>query len=940
MATDDPTKKVYDPSETIRIGVFKEAINDLREIDVMPADLDVVKQEFKKAGYQIIENVPTERTSTLGAFGGGLLEGLTYNTTSEIFGELGGDEVQRETEKQMTMEARERPAARLAGEVVGSIIGAPGKVAGLTAKAASKLGPMAARSLGALVGATEGAVSGIAAKPMGEKDKVSLLDTLAPALGAVGGAALTKGGKPTKPLKETLADPAAQVEKAKEIIARRKSEGVYRDVNVVNNEIVDQQKKPLKVYRGSRVDDPFSTKEKRQNEFFYFSDNPTIAKTYSGEKGFITNATLEMSKPFIVDAQGSFYKNILVETKQGLKEMSADQIARSAKKAGYDGVIIKNVQDAGPKTKLYLNPEESLGTNFIVFDKKNVIKPKTTSLKAIEEATGLKNISLLGVGSQNKVWKGKDPASGKEFAIKWGSLKENMFEYANLVGKEIPIVKQIQEIKNAGILTPQESAVLPDFGVKSFEEPPIALLKSKVLQPLTGDEKEVVKQVIPEDVASNTIIDIDKIDPNFPRVKELAQSLMGLKRVTNNIGSLNTDNLMVDPDLNKIVIADIGDIKFKPTDRMNIFPDTSGGPKPPPVGPPEPPKGGDIPIPTTEDVALSHFESLRRQQPKTFGMKQKPTVSSTLKQLGILTGADPSQKLTNEELNVIKKIFPELGLDPVFQKGRLFDPFLDLPRPAATSYVGGGITADVYGAAVPRSSVVTPQQAQKAAQDLAEIKPEDFTNLIKLAEQKALAPKEGLMLDTEQYVVKIPHSSKGRGYADIREYQENEIGIRQRIEEARQTGIVSPESMEHFVPTRLIDFQNPIDKDYYTAYVMPKLEPLPPELYTEIMREFPTSFDPPMINAYKLEPYHIKQLSPQAQELFKALEEIKDKAGIYWVDLHGGNVLIDPKTNKVVVVDPGHFMHFPTGKPPSIKTKPLEMPGSGFIDSDLLSPQE
>jgi len=381
----------YDPTETIKIKVIKPEIGDYREIDVMPNELDVVKNAFIQQGYQVGE-IASEKTSTLGAFGGGILQGASLNLEEEIYGVLGGDEVQKEAEKQRKREERERPVARMAGEVVGSIIGAPAKVAGMTAKAASKLGPMAARGLGALTGAAEGAVSGIASKPMGEKDKLSAVDVIAPVLGAAGGAAFTKGKK---------------------------------------------------VYRGTRSDKMLSVKPERKEagepSVIYFTDNPNVAETYAGRQGHIHQAELSMENPLVIDAQGKGFKEIPIDTEQGTVLMKTDKAADWAKKQGYDGVIIKNVLDPGGKpTTTPFSEEQLLGTNYIIFNKEKVIDPQTFTVKTRKELqdAGLEPVSLLGKGSQNKVYKTKTP-EGREFAVKWGSRDEDITGWANLSSKEI-----------------------------------------------------------------------------------------------------------------------------------------------------------------------------------------------------------------------------------------------------------------------------------------------------------------------------------------------------------------------------------------------------------------------------------------------------------------------------------------------------------------------
>ena len=88
---------------------------------------------------------------------------------------------------------------------------------------------------------------------------------------------------------------------------------------------------------------------------------------------------------------------------------------------------------------------------------------------------------------------------------------------------------------------------------------------------------------------------------------------------------------------------------------------------------------------------------------------------------------------------------------------------------------------------------------------------------------------------------------------------------------------------------------------------MPKLKPLPRGLDFEMNRGFPGSHDPAKYMGDPFDPQKIAKLHPKLQELLNALIQAKDKAGILWDDLHGGNVMWDPVKQKIVVIDPGHF---------------------------------
>lgn len=184
----EKTPETYDPSETIRLRIFKPEIGYDKYVDIMPSQMDNVKL-LERQGFQV-SRVASPKTSGTGAFLGGVLRGATFELEEEGYGLLGGDEVQLEAQKQRQREDIERPGAVLAGQVVGSLIGAPAKLAGAGTKAASKLGPMGARAIKSLLGAGEAAATGIAAKPMGEKSNLTWGDVFFTGVGALLGGIL------------------------------------------------------------------------------------------------------------------------------------------------------------------------------------------------------------------------------------------------------------------------------------------------------------------------------------------------------------------------------------------------------------------------------------------------------------------------------------------------------------------------------------------------------------------------------------------------------------------------------------------------------------------------------------------------------------------------------------------------------------------------------
>ena len=163
----------------------------------------------------------------------------------------------------------------------------------------------------------------------------------------------------------------------KYIVEKRKQEGTHTNVDVVDGKVVYDDGTPVRVLRGSRDADLFKTKTgiagvNRPEDTFYFTDNERIARSYAGKKpgeGYLFQAEVEMQKPLIVDGNGAVWNAIDFRG----KKLSTNDIATIAKEEGYDGVIIKDIQDFGPKAGRILDPEVSL-SNVIISLKKDNIK--------------------------------------------------------------------------------------------------------------------------------------------------------------------------------------------------------------------------------------------------------------------------------------------------------------------------------------------------------------------------------------------------------------------------------------------------------------------------------------------------------------------------------------------------------------------------------------
>jgi serine/threonine protein kinase len=991
MATDDPTKKVYDPTEkvydpteTIRIGVFKQAINDLREIDVMPADLDIVKQEFEKAGYQIIENVPTERTSTLGALASGFTEGISYNTISEIFGGIGGDEVQKETEKQMTMEARERPAAKMLGELAGGVSsaalgsiaggalggaigGPPGAVIGAVLGGGStKLGPWAARGIGALTGATGGAVSAIAAKPMGEKDKLSAGDIATTVLGALLGAgsqhkvyrATDKEGQEfaakVGDFKNTLGKTESLAKGASEYSRILKEAKIVEDINKLKESkllskdtldtlpdmllVHDPEKKVA--YLKSKILEPLAKKEEEFLRTMPQNIEPNtdldavlnkIPNTpeYKRIKDYVLSLkelqevsnTLGSLKPdnIMVDPQlnklvivdiGDIELKPINEIEKILKRPSAlealeefeipgtaatktpEPLSSFAKMKGIEGE--ERILPA-PEEKTAYGLLEKLGYRPIVGEKENV--KLNDALQVISENNTIITSQIpRGRGAFGGVFEVAPKSAGD--VIKPEDIKvAKLFREPNkkAVRKEIEVRKAIEDIRKDE-KTPQ---IVKDSFVKSeaVEIDGVPIVIQEKLEKLPNNIRKQIdgsfwsqhkfylrdKEKYPQEIDR-------KMKKLSPEVKQLLESLE-YARLYHGLewNDIKSANVMWDPKKKIPVIVDSGNF------RQKIKPRSLG------AAAAESPQQ----IEDATQVALAHFNKLKTEQPLSTLPKEKQI--EEISQI-------PVYPANREVQQVSDVVLGQLGLRPLLQKGDVFtgNAYID----ALTASKGKGSTADVYGALLPKKQISdTPDVGVEEIKRLFD----DFeTKDIEQAINQRFSPQEikkmrdGFLLDTEEYVVKL-HTPTKDEY--LLETQLGELNARNAMEQARVSGKLSPETMEHIPPAKEITYIDQNTGNPFSAFIMPKMEKISDDLKTEINLKFPSNSGPDEygqdVYIKDRTPENIASMSPDLQELYRALVDLKDKFGLHWYDVHFENIMRDPITKKLVVVDIGDFKYFP-----------------------------
>lgn len=111
--------------------------------------------------------------------------------------------------------------------------------------------------------------------------------------------------------------------------------------------------------------EPFHVFTPSDNGFgYYFSDSEEVARSYS-KNGTIAEVFLNITNPLVIEADGGLWSE-LPEPKDYRWEvpLTTWKSAEWAKEKGYDGVIIKNVQDCG----VFGTVENRVATTYAVFN--------------------------------------------------------------------------------------------------------------------------------------------------------------------------------------------------------------------------------------------------------------------------------------------------------------------------------------------------------------------------------------------------------------------------------------------------------------------------------------------------------------------------------------------------------------------------------------------
>lgn len=161
-----------------------------------------------------------------------------------------------------------------------------------------------------------------------------------------------------------------------------------------DSKVVDDANKPIVVYHARRGDfeafDPLKSEGKSHGTGTFFSSSPDVAATYNtSSEHNIVPAYLSLKKPFVVDFNGANWNqggaDALVKLPDGTDDdllsyfgagadevVSTDDVARLARKQGYDGVIIRNVVDHGPAGRFASKEAEKPGDIYIAFNAEQI----------------------------------------------------------------------------------------------------------------------------------------------------------------------------------------------------------------------------------------------------------------------------------------------------------------------------------------------------------------------------------------------------------------------------------------------------------------------------------------------------------------------------------------------------------------------------------------
>lgn len=192
--------------------------------------------------------------------------------------------------------------------------------------------------------------------------------------------------------------------------------------------------------------DVFNTKNKNGYGAAYFTNDKEIASKFGKN---IKEATVELKKPLIVDANGSMYDSIVPPKGMGKdytfgsKTVDTNSIAAFARDKGYDGVIIKNVKEAG-----------KIGTDYLAFDPSQI---KNQAVKVSD--LGLIDLSNYQQKALDDAWTmGANQLKPNE---KIGSLK-HLDEMKKQLNKMIPGT-QTQKVTGMGLEDTADTVALREL---------------------------------------------------------------------------------------------------------------------------------------------------------------------------------------------------------------------------------------------------------------------------------------------------------------------------------------------------------------------------------------------------------------------------------------------------------------------------------------------
>lgn len=835
--------EAYIPSETIRVKIFKPEIGYSEEVDIMPSQLPEV-QKLVQQGFKV-SRVASDKTSSLDAFLSGVVKEASYDYINQIYGSVGGEEVRREAEKQSQREEEERPLATAAGRVVGGLLGAPAVTAKVASKVASKVAaPIGKRVIGGLTGAGETIASMKGSKTLEEEEQEKIQPMAEKEDFTWGDIALTGFGALLGMFGMV---PPRQVKVDSKTIATTKQnvKDAYAEgtINIEQAKQLVDQLDQLDVTASTLYIDP----KKLQTEI-----------EEANKKGLPVFQYRE--KPPLVkeDPNNMWDRWRHSTTTFFIKENP--EVPPS---------ILQYIMDNVSPNKL---PRESLDQASGVM---KIPREETVAwLQKVSGALPTKPLDQLGrqrmktlfglndeqinkinsffqnagedlrVLGGNKVIVGSPPPQTK--IIGGTSRRQGMF------GGDPEKPFTLQQIRQDNILNPQTESLFPRL--KETGE----VIERKELFPLSmsvsTEVLEEIEQVIPKKITKDTKINTKNIEN--PIVLEFAQSLEDLKRVANEIGEVKRSNLVYDAELNKIMFPNADNIKFKTPQEFQSTRLTEQ---------------------SALDEALKSFEKRPSSAAPTPSAPQVPTEppKEVMNLANLLNVKQNIDVLPTIQERTMANFMEQLGVKPIYSAKQ------DVVLP-------GTISRGQTRFEVRKGPVITSQIKEGRGA---------FGSVHEAARKGV----EQVINPEDVDVIKLFSGLKGRKQnVDIQE-----IGVRRGIEEVRQSNKVPQEVMDHFIPSETIYQQ--VGDEYFSAVIMPKLQPLPAKLKKE-MYKFPKNYVDSVENL-KLEKFD--EWPTEFKDLYNALEEARIKGGVQWDDIHSGNVMWDPQKNKIVVVDVGNFVYAP-----------------------------